>query len=80
MEGLFTRRIVAVAVAAVLALGGAAWSGCGGDDAEDEAQEQINEVQEQVDESTDELNEEAQEEIDKAQEEIDKAQEEIDSP
>lgn len=76
MEGMLTRRIVAVAVAAVLALGGAAWSGCGGDDAEDEAQQQVDEVQEQVEEQTDELNQEAQEQIDEAQEEIDKAQEE----
>jgi gas vesicle protein len=76
MTEVFTRRIVAVGVAAVLALTGAAWSGCGGDDAEDEAQEQVDEVQDQVDESTDELNDEAQKQIDKAQEEIDKAQEE----
>jgi gas vesicle protein len=75
MEGLITRRIVAVAVAAVLALGGAAWSGCGGDDTEDEAQEQIDDVQEQVEESTDELGDEAQEKVDKAQEKVDKAQE-----
>jgi peptidoglycan hydrolase CwlO-like protein len=76
MRELFTRRIVAVAVAALLALTGAAWSGCGGNDAEDEAQEQVDEVQEQVEKQSEELNEEAQEQIDKAQKKIDEAQEE----
>jgi len=73
----FTRRIVAVALAALLALTGAAWSGCGGDDAEEQAQEQVDDVQEQVEKSTDELSGEAQEQVDKAQKKIDKAQEQV---
>ena len=69
-----TRRIVAVAAAGVLALGGATWTGCGGD-GEDEAQDQIDEVQEQVEKSTEDLNEDVQKEVDKAQKKIDEAQE-----
>ena len=69
-----TKRIVATLAALAIALTGVAWSGCGGSDAEDEAQDQIDQVQEQVDKATENAPEEAQEGIDKAQEEIDKAQ------
>jgi uncharacterized protein YdgA (DUF945 family) len=69
-----TKRIVATLAVLAIAITGVAWSGCGGSDAEDEAQDQIDQVQEQVDKATENAPGEAQEGIDKAQEEIDKAQ------
>src|SRR5918995_2884207 len=72
--GLMPRTIVAALAALSLAVAGAAWSGCGGDD-EDAANEQVDEIQEQVDEATEDVEGEAQEGVDKAQEKIDKAQE-----
>jgi type VI protein secretion system component VasK len=81
-----TKRIVATLAALAIALTGVAWSGCGGSDAEDEAQDQIDQVQEQVKKETEDAGEEAQEQIDKAQEQVEKktedageeAQEQID--
>jgi hypothetical protein len=69
-----TKRIVATLAALAIALTGVAWGGCGGSDAEDEAQDQIDQVQEQVDKATENAPEQAQEGIDKAQQEVDKAQ------
>ena len=69
-----TKRIVATLAVLAIAITGVAWSGCGGSDAEDEAEDQIDQVQEQVDKATENAPGEAQKGIDKAQEEIDKAQ------
>jgi hypothetical protein len=61
-----SRLLAGLGILAIAATG-AAWSGCGGDDAEDEARE-----------TADEIEKEAQEGIDKAKDEADKAQDEID--
>jgi hypothetical protein len=81
---------MAIVAAGSLALAGAAWSGCGDDNA-DEAQDQVNEqiddAQKEIDEAADDagvdadkLQDEIDEQVDEAQDQVDQAMEDAPRP
>ncbi len=76
-------RPAAIVAAASIAIAGVAWSGCGGEDEADEAQEQLEDALNDVDlseEDLQELSDDAQEQLENAQdlseEELEQLQEE----
>ena len=73
-------RILAAGAALTLAVGGAAWSGCDTDSADeqvDKATDQINKATEKAQKQLDEADSSVNEATEKAQKKLDKAQEKI---
>jgi ElaB/YqjD/DUF883 family membrane-anchored ribosome-binding protein len=69
------RRVATIVAALSIGLAGAAWSGCGDDDA-DEAQDKINQAVDEAQNEAEGLSDEAQDAIDEAQDQADEAVEE----
>ena len=71
-----TRRVTTVITAVAIGLAGVAWSGCGDDSAEDQANQAVDEAQQAIDdaqEGAENVPDEAQDAIDEAQQQAEDA-------